>query len=454
MVKLTQNIEAAFQAERTAGAGDSYGDPTPNAALVHLGLLDTFDPRSVEMNITPVASIGQSTESFHAGGPIAVNVPIKVACQGTGTGWQELIGRAIGGTAIGSPIPHALTNNVDSMALLVRDNSNSEFTAVTGVVPNEVTLEADYTTGGYITVDALCTGFFTEFTEDGDGDANFTESDEFINVNYSSSDFPSAPSADPLLPTDLTVSAGLTATKGIQNIAKTDSNSYVEIGERYMRVFQSDGTPDTSVGSSGIIDLASGNGSTIGDGATSGAAGGITKIIDSDGNWAASPISSSNALLSTNLLKGIYNTKAARNILMADNMSTSFDNLKTVKLMIKNNNVPISGTSTRNSVTKFLANNKISRGLADVTLEISMTAENETFYDKYVAGETIPLIRLDFGASNGSIALTNGTITSFTRPMSGAGEIVDTMTIKFRGAGDYKNFSAFAISADWTLNTT
>ena len=38
--------------------------------------------------------------------------------------------------------------------------------------------------------------------------------------------------------------------------------------------------------------------------------------------------------------------------------------------------------------------------------------------------------------------------------MSGAGEMVDTMTIKFRGAGDYKNNSAFAISADWTLNTT
>jgi len=139
---------------------------------------------------------------------------------------------------------------------------------------------------------------------------------------------------------------------------------------------------------------------------------------------------------------------------MADNMSTSFDNLKTVKLMIKNNNVPISGSTTRNSVTKFLANNKISRGLADITLEISMTAEDETFYDLYVAGTTIPLIRLDFGASYGSIALTNGTITAFSRPMSGAGEIVDTMTIKFRGAGDYKNNSAFAISADWTLNTT
>ena len=197
------------------------------------------------MNITPVASIGQSTEGFHAQGPIAVSVPIKVACQGTGTGWQELIGRAIGGTTITNPIPHALTNNVDSMALLVRDNSNSEFTAVSGVVPNEVTLEADYTTGGFITVDALCTGFFTE---DGDGDADFTESNEFINVNYSSSDFPSAPSADPLLPTDLTVSAGLTATKGILNIDGPDTESYVEIGERYMRVFESDGTVDSSVG--------------------------------------------------------------------------------------------------------------------------------------------------------------------------------------------------------------
>ena len=162
MVKLTQNIEAAFQAERTAGGGDSYGDPTPNSALVHLGLLDTFDPRSVEMNITPVASIGQSTQSFHSVGPIAVNVPIKVACQGTGTGWQELIGRAIGGTTIGSPIPHALTNTVDSMALLVRDNASNDFTLATGVVPNVVTLEADYTTGGFITVDAQCTALITQ----------------------------------------------------------------------------------------------------------------------------------------------------------------------------------------------------------------------------------------------------------------------------------------------------
>jgi hypothetical protein len=155
-------------------------------------------------------------------------------------------------------------------------------------------------------------------------------------------------------------------------------------------------------------------------------------------------------------LKGIYNfeANATKTIYAVDNMTTSFDNLKTVKLKIANNNIPIAGKTTRNGVTKWLTNNSMSRGLSDITLEISMTAENETWYDKYVGGTTIPLVRLDFGASYGSIALTNGTITAFSRPLSGAGEIVDTMTIKFRGAGDYKNNSAFAISADWTLNTT
>ena len=440
MVKLTQNIEAAFQAERTAGAGDSYGDPTPNSALVHLGLLDTFDPRSVEMNIAPVASIGQSTESFHAGGPIAVNVPIKVACQGTSTGWQELIGRAIGGTTIGSPIPHALTNNVDSMALLVRDNATSEFTLATGVVPNVVTLEADYTTGGFITVDAQCTALITQ--DSTETNADFSNDSKFLNDNFSSSTFPAAPTADPLLPTDLSVSVGLAAsTKGI--VPDGPAGSYIEVGERYMRIFASEDTLDTSISTDGVLDLTAGAEDTTEE---------IKDLIHADANWSCTRAGAYTT--SVNLLKGIYNTEASRTIYAVDDMSTTFDNLKTVKLTITNNNVPIAGTTTRNSITKFLANNKVSRGLADITLEISMTAENETFYDKYVDGATIPLIRLDFGASNGSIALTNGTITSFTRPMTGAGEIVDTMTIKFRGAGDYKNFSAFAISADWTLNTT
>ena len=79
-----------------------------------------------------------------------------------------------------------------------------------------------------------------------------------------------------------------------------------------------------------------------------------------------------------------------------------------------------------------------------------MTAEDETWYDKYVAKQNIPLIRLDFG-TDGSIALTNGTITAFSRPLTPGGEQVDTMSIKFRGAGDYKNWSSFAISSDITL---
>ena len=440
MVKLTQNIEAAFQPEVTAASGGSnaYGNPDPDSALKHLGLLDTFDPRSVEMNITPVASIGQSTEGFHASGPIAVNVPIKVAAQGTSTGWQELIGRAIGGTTIGSPTPHCLTNNVDSMSLLVKDNSNNQYTLATGVVPNEVTLEADYTTGGYITVDAACTAFFTEDSDN----ANFTESNEFLNDNFSSSTFPAAPTADPLLPTDLTVTAGLAAaTKGI--VPDGPAGSYIEVGERYMRIYASEDTLDTSISSDGILDFTAGADDTTEE---------VKVLIHDDANWSCTRAGADTSTV--NLLKGIYNTEASRTIYAVDDMTTTFDNLKTVKLMIKNNNVPVAGKTTRNSVTKWLAHNSISRGLADVTLELTMTTEDETWYDKYVDGTTIPLIRLDFGASYGSIALTNGTITGFTRPMSGAGEMVDTMTIKFRGAGDYKNFSAFAISADWTLNTT
>ena len=449
MVKLTQDIEAAFQAERTAGAGDSYGDPTPNSALVHLGLLDTFDPRSVEMNITPVASIGQSTEGFHAAGPIAVNIPIKVAVQGTSTGWQELIGRAIGGTTISTPTPHCLTNNIDSMALLVKDNGTSEYTLATGVVPNEITLEADYTTGGYMTVDAMCTALITQ--DSTETNANFSNDGKFLDDNFSSSTFPSAPTTDPLLPTDLSVTIGLAAsTKGLS--IDGPAGSYVEVGERYMRFYQSEDTIATGVPSgdvtgiisNGIIDLAHTTSNT-------------TQEIDDAGDsgwtgWTATVVSSD--ISSVDLLKGIYNTEAAKTIYGTDNMTTTLDNLKTVKLMIKNNNVPVAGKTTRNSITKWLTNNSMSRGLSDITLEISMTAENETWYDKYVGGTTIPLVRLDFGASYGSIALTNGTITAFSRPLSGAGEIVDTMTIKFRGAGDYKNNSAFAISADWTLNTT
>ena len=451
MVRLTQNIEAAFQPEVTAASGGSnaYGNPDPDSALKHLGLLDSFDLRSVEMNVTPVASIGQSTEGFHAKGPIAVNVPIKVAVQGTGTGWQELIGRAIGGTSINSVlVPHNLTNVADSLSVLVRDNGTNEYTLATGVVPNEVTLEADYTSGGYMTVDATCTALVTQ---DSTGtNANFADDSLFLNDNFSSSTFPSAPTADPLLPTDLSITVGLAAAS---NYIQVDgpAGSWMDVGEKYMRFYTDDTTlaasvpngDDASIVADGIIDLTHGNADD-------------TQNVDdlADSGWSGWTVTKGGSTVSSlDLLKGKYNTESAVNVYATDNMTTTFSNLKTVKLKIANNNVPVAGKTTRNSVTKWLAHNAISRGLADVTLELTMTAEDETWYDKYVAQTTIPLIRMDFGASYGSIALTNGTITAFSRPMSGAGEIVDTMTIKFRGAGDYKNFSSHAISADWSLST-
>ena len=424
MVKITQNVEAAYEAEA------AYGNPAASA-LSHFGLLDTFDPRAVERNITPVPSIGQSTDAFHAAGPIAVSLPIKVACQGTG--WQALLGRAIGGTSFtegGGTVkyPLKLTNTVDSLAILAKE-AGGDFTLVAGVVPNEVTLEADYTTGGFITLDAQCTAQYTEDDTDGD----FTGGD-FYTEDYSSVAFPASPSADPLIPTDLTVSVGLAADTSKITI-DGPAGSYVEVGEKFIRLFDASGI-DTSLDSDGTIDLAADSFDTLTE---------LASTINGDGNWTCSA-ASSYADSSVNLLKGIYETTSSRDIFATTNMTSEFTNLKTVSLKVMNNNVSIPGKTG----TKFLQNNKISRGKADITLDLSMTAEDETYYDLYKSGGTIPLVRLDFGTS-GSIALTNGTITAFSRPLTGGGEIVDTMTIKFRGAGDIKDFSAYAISADFTL---
>jgi hypothetical protein len=434
MVRITQNVEAAYEAEA------AYGNPAASA-LSHFGLLDTFDPRAVERNITPVPSIGQSTDAFHAAGPIAVSLPIKVACQGTG--WQALLGRAIGGTSFtegGSTVnyPLKLTNTVDSLAILAKE-TGGDFTLVAGVVPNEVTLEADYTTGGFITLDAQCTA---QYTED-DTDGNFTGGD-FYTEDYSAVAFPASPSTDPLIPTDLTVSVGLAANSSKITI-DGPGLSYVEVGERFIRIF--DGTTgtdggadadssllDTGINSDGTIDLTNASFDTLTE---------LASAINGDGNWTCT---AANSVASVNLLKGIYNTASSRDIFATTNMTSEFTNLKTVSLKIANNNVSIPGKTG----TKFLQNNKISRGKADITLDLTMTAEDETYYDLYKSGGTIPLVRLDFGTS-GSIALTNGTITAFSRPLTGGGEIVDTMSIKFRGAGDIKDFSAYAISADFTL---
>ena len=439
MVKLTQTIEAAYEVEST------YGSP-PGSNLYHLGLLDTFDPRSVERNITPVPSIGQSTDAHHAVGPLAVTVPIKVACNGTG--WKQLLGQAIGSTTISTAQPHKLTTSVGSLAVIAK-GSSTDYTLVTGVVPNEVTLNADYSTGGYITVDAKCTGYYSL----DENDANF---DGFLGDDYSSVSFPAAPSADPLLPTDLSVSVGLAAsTKGLS--IDGPAGSYVEVGEKYIRAYSSSGSLNTDFDGDGLIDLSAGASDTVAE---------LSALIEADSNWGSAVLGSGGAELSANLLKGIYYTGtdadedetdgSQANIYAATDadgtgLTTTFTNLKTVALKIANNNTAISGKATGDDAsTKWLSNNAISRGKADITLDLTMTAEDETYYDLYHAGTTIPLIRLDFGSA-GSIALTNGTITSFSRPLTPGGEIVDTMSIKFRGAGDYKNYSAFAISSDITL---
>ena len=451
MVKITQNVEAAYE-EETGG----YGNP-PDSTLLHIGLLDTFDPRAVEMNITPVPSLGQSTDAFHAKGPKDVTLPLKMACHGTG--WQSILGFAIGRTyadalvtagAAGSNLgtPMKLTNSINSVAILARE-TGGDFTLVGGVVPNEVTLTADYTTGGYITLEANCTAQNTEDTSDGDFSAGFYGDD------YSNNAFPTAPTSDPFLPTDLTVAYSTAVQDDDMLKLNIAAGKYVEIGERYLRVFTSADILDSTLAASGVasvpyngvLDLTHGDADTITDV--------ITRINATGLSSDSAAGSGAGSDKSVNLLKGIYKmTGALKSIPGVQSTSVDgaegdmalFSNLKTVSLKIANNNTSIPGKTG----TTWLQNNAISRGKADVTLDLTMTAEDDTLYDKYVAGTVIPLIRLDFGTS-GSLALTNGTITSFSRPLTPGGEIVDTMSIKFRGSGDYKDFSSYAISADWTL---
>ena len=443
MVKLTQNVEVAYEVEGT------YSDPADNT-LLHLGLLDTFDPRSVEMNITPVPSLGQSTDAFHARGPIAVAVPLKVACQGEG--WQKLLGHSIGKTDVYGSVdaPHSLTTAADSIALLAREGT--DYTLVTGVVPNEVTLTADYTTGGYITCEATCTGFYSQDATE--ANANFSNDGKLLIDNYDGVAFPAAPTPDPLLPTDLTVSyAATTDADGLQ-INRT-AGHYVEIGERYMRIYDANGDLDTGYAqgdhaallADGVVDLDHTDTETITE---------LVAVLNA--GVTSSATANAGSSNPQNLLKGIYRMTGSNVdipvVADTDTTLTSLTNLKTATLKIANNNTAIPGKVTRGDpsspVTEWIQNKAISRGKADITLDLTMTAEDETLYDMYVAGTTIPLFRLDFGTS-GSIALTNGTITAFSRPLTPGGEIVDTLSIKFRGSGNYKNFSSFAISADWAL---
>ena len=435
MVKLAQDIQAAFEVET------SYGQP-PDTTLYHLGLLDTFDPRAVEMNITPIPSIGQSTDAHHAQGPIDVTVPLKVALQGTG--WQELLGNAIGKTDVYGSVdtPHCLTTDTYSHSILAKDLSTGQHTLCTGVVVNEATLEADYTAGGFMTLDCACTALYSE--DDDDGDFTFNQNDAYNGVA-----FPSAPATDPLLPTDMTLSySTATDDDGLQ-INRT-AGHYVEVGEKYMRIFKEDDTADDgyAVGdhaallSDGVVDLDHSDTETITE---------LVAVLNAGVTSTAT--ANAGSADPQNLLKGIYKMTGSNVDIPAvadtDQTLTEFTNLKTVSLTIANNNTPIPGKTDG----IWCQNSAIGRGKADITLDITTTSHNEDLYDIYrrtTNGGVIPLVRLDFG-TNGSIALTNGTITAFSRPLAGGGEVTDTISIKFRGNGNYRNYSAFAISTDFTL---
>ena len=346
-------------------------------------------------------------------------------------------------------------NTADSLAVLAKDTSG-DYTLVTGVVPNEITLAADYTAGGYITLDATCTGFFTQ----DDNDANFAgflQPDGGGGADYSAVTWPSAPTAEPLLPSNLTLSYSTATTPNALVINDTDGN-YVEVGERYLKLFTAtavDGgyaaNADThnTIVSNGVLDLNhtrydSGNRMTNLKVSLNEGAGG--------GTWTENSATTD----PQNLLKGIYkmigsnvNIPAVADV---DKTLTLFNNVKTISLKIANNNVPVPGNTLGQDGTtyKWLQNSKMRRGKSDITLDITMTAEDETLYTLYKDKTTLPLVRLDFGTS-GSIALTNGTITSFSRPLTAGGETTETLSIKFRGNGDFLNYSAYAISADWSL---
>ena len=128
---------------------------------------------------------------------------------------------------------------------------------------------------------------------------------------------------------------------------------------------------------------------------------------------------------------------------------TDWPYAKTVKLTIDNQHIPLPGVATgQDSVKKVLEYADVARGESVITLEVTSTAKDETFYNEMVTGTAMPLVRLDFG-TNGSIALTNGRIMSRTAGYTAGAEVTETVTMQFYGAGDFTNYSKYAISGDF-----
>ena len=459
-VRLPQAVNAYFNAEV------AYGTPAGNA-LTSVGSLDTFDPRQFDRQYTPVSSIGQSTNAHILSGPIKVTCPIKIGLHGAG--WRNFLSRSIGLSTIDSnSIGQKLSNTVDSVSIIADEKigSNYQATLVSGVAFNGVDLEADFTTGSLAT---LTCDTFAYWSEEGPSGAStraaardFSASG-FLRTNYGSIATGSMPTTSPATGQDITVKYGsqggnlaTTLDKGLK--IDGPANSYVEVGEKYM-TFWTSNAPATAVDSDGVVDISTGNGSTIGDGTTSGAAGGLAKIINDASGWACEDTgSSANTIPSQNLKKGIYDVSGNGNVsddpyyIYAVDTLTEVPYLKTMKLSVLNNLNSIPQAQTVNG-TKFLQHANLFRGASEVTLDLTMTAKDETFYDALQSDLTIPLMEVAIteGGSTYKIALTNGKIMNRTAPYTAGTETPENLTIKFSGEGSLHDYSAYAISTGWTL---
>ena len=440
-VRQPQQVNAYFRSEDTYA---SIGKESQAAgALSHIGLLDTFDPRMLDHQYAAVSTIGYSVAPHVLKGATNVMLPLKIGCWGDG--WKTLLGRCIGQTTIASAVrPAFLRPDIQTVAIVAEEQLASTFqcSLASGVAFNKAELELDYTTNAPATINFDATAYYVV-----DRDANasrttardFTTGDSlFIQSNFSSQAIPSEPTTDPILPADVTIQYATTATNGVTITHGSDSNAYYEVGERYLLGYLSTGALDTSnFGTSGYYDLANASNDTIGE---------LNTLIDADTNYTFAEGSASGSSL--NLLKGVY--KNGSTIKLAAAMA-DWPFVKTAKLTIDNQHIPLPGVATGRdsaSTKKILQNNDVARGESIITLEITSTAKDETFYDEMVTGDALPLVRLDFG-TNGSIALTNGRIMSRAAGYTAGTEVTETVTMQFYGAGDYTNYSKYAISGDF-----
>jgi len=449
-VKLAQKVNAFFEAET------AYGDPV-GSNLYHIGRLDTFDPRMLDHQYAGVPTIGHSTDAHVIKGPTKVTLPLKIGLwndsnTNLGSGWRTLLGQAIGLTTIDSASrPAFLTTAVDSSTIIAEEavGSNWQTTLVSGVSFNGATLEADFTAAAPMTLDFDALAYYTvEGVADSSRTTARNFATQFVRQDYSSASLPSQPTSDPLLAQDLTIEySTAAATNGLT--IDGPAGSYVEVGEKYMLFYTSAGALDSGVPSgddaaivaNGVLDMTHANANT-------------TQELDdlADSGWTGWTVTiAGSSTTSQNLVKGVYDTAAAKAIYAATTM-TEWPYVKTASLKIANNNVPIAGKKTGDDgAVKVLANGDVARGKTDITLDITATAKDETFYDLMQAETLLPLVRLTIndGGTNRTIALTNGRIVTRTAGYTAGGEVTETISIKFVGDGDYHNWSKYAISGDF-----